>query len=229
MLTTSCQYTEFMYFKSRAEAGQKLATELAPYRYENTAILALSEGGVLVGEQIARSLHSTLSLLLTAPIDLVDLGGSTIGVIDPAGTFTYNQMIPAGILEEAKSEMRGTIEEEKMKKLYQLSRALGDQGFMDKRLFYGRNVIIVSDGLKGGLALDAAINFLKPIRVAKLIGAVPLASVGAVDRLHILCDEIYVLNVIDSPFDINHYYEDNQIGDTQAIMNSINQVIKSWQ
>ena len=35
---------------------------------ENTAVLALSPGGVVVGEQIARRLHSTLALLLTAKI-----------------------------------------------------------------------------------------------------------------------------------------------------------------
>ena len=43
-----------MYFESRAHAGQKLAAELVEkYRYENCAIVALSDGGVIVGEQIA--------------------------------------------------------------------------------------------------------------------------------------------------------------------------------
>ena len=43
-----------MYFESRSAAGQLLAAQLVEkYRYENCAVVALSEGGVLVGEQIA--------------------------------------------------------------------------------------------------------------------------------------------------------------------------------
>src|SRR6266516_2155357 len=53
-----------MYFHDRAEAGDKLADELIGYRWENTAVLALSPGGVAVGERIAARLHCTLSLLL---------------------------------------------------------------------------------------------------------------------------------------------------------------------
>ena len=44
----------YMYFESREEAGQRLAAKLADqYRYENCAVVALSDGAVLVGEQIA--------------------------------------------------------------------------------------------------------------------------------------------------------------------------------
>ena len=43
-----------MYFESRAHAGQVLAAQLLEkYRYEDCAIIALSDGGVVVGEQIA--------------------------------------------------------------------------------------------------------------------------------------------------------------------------------
>jgi predicted phosphoribosyltransferase len=52
-----------MYFKSRAQAGQQLAAELLEkYRYENCAVVAMSDGAVLVGEQIANSLHCVFSL-----------------------------------------------------------------------------------------------------------------------------------------------------------------------
>jgi phosphoribosylpyrophosphate synthetase len=54
-----------MYFESRTHAGQVLAAQLfEKYRYENCAIVALSDGGVLVGEQIAAQLHCVLTMLL---------------------------------------------------------------------------------------------------------------------------------------------------------------------
>lgn len=217
-----------MYFKDRAEAGLKLAAELGNYRYENTAVLALSEGGVLVGEQIAKALHCTLSLLLTEPIKLPDLGNETVGVVDQSGAFTYNQMVPLGTIEQIKSEMHSVLEEQKMQKFYELTKILSHHGLIDKHSFYGHNVILVDDGLKNGMALDAAVNFLKPIKVSKMIGATPFATVKAVDRLHMSCDEIHVINVIDGNFEIDHYYEDNHIGDTQVIIDSINQVVRSW-
>ncbi len=54
------------YFKSRTEAGDLLANQLeAKYRYENCAVLALGDGAVMVGAQIAIRLHCVINLLLT--------------------------------------------------------------------------------------------------------------------------------------------------------------------
>lgn len=218
-----------MYFKNREEAGQQLAQALANYRYENTAILALSEGGVAVGAELTRALHSTLSLLLVEPIKLPGLGDEEIGLLDEAGHFTYNSMISPGVLEEYMGEMRVVLEEEKMHKLYEMTKALGTRDIIDPHIFYGYNVIIVSDGLKNGVSFEAAVNFLKPVKTQRIIGAVPVASVPAVDRLHILCDEIHILSVVDNYMETAHYYEDNNVPDAQAILRSLQQVVATWQ
>lgn len=217
-----------MYFRNRREAGLKLAAELMPYRHENTAILALSPGGVVVGEQIALALHSSLNLLLTEPIEVPGLGDEIIGLIDQAGHFTYNDMIAVGQLEEYVTEMRVVIEEEKMRKMFVMAQLLSEHGLVDPHIFYGRHVIIVSDGLKHGLSFEAAVNFLKPIRIGKLIGAMPLVSVQAVDKLHIWCDEIHILNVVANYMDTNHYYDDNKLPESDDVINSINRVITKW-
>lgn len=217
-----------MYFRDRREAGEKLAEELAEYRYENTAVLALSEGAVLVGEPIAEKLHASLSLLMTEPIAVQDLGEESLGVIDQLGNFTHNKMIPAGLLEQTTAENRNAIEQAKSQKIFKMASSLTQSGVHDPSYFYGQNVILVSDGLKNGLSVDAAVNYLKPIKTGKLIAATPIASVQAVDILHISCDEIHVLSVLENYLDTNHYYENNQIGDSQRIMQAINDVVKKW-
>jgi len=217
------------YFKDRQEAGKELAAALGAYRYENTAVLALSDGGVVVGAEIARQLHSTLSLLLTEPIKLPGLGDEEIGLIDEAGHFTYNALVSPGVLEEYMTEMRVALEEEKMHKMYELTKVLGHSDILDPHIFYGYNVIIVTDGLKNGMSFEAAFNFLKPIKTNRIIGAVPVASVPAVDRLHILCDEIHILSVVDNYMEANHYYEDNRLPDTQTILSALRQVVSQWQ
>ncbi|HSX00879.1 MAG TPA: hypothetical protein VLF67_01440, partial [Candidatus Saccharimonas sp.] len=89
-----------MYFHDRTQAGDLLADQLEEYRYENTAVLALSPGGVVVGEQIARRLHTTLALLLTSRITAPGDESLVIGTMDQTGLFTYNSMIAAGDMEE---------------------------------------------------------------------------------------------------------------------------------
>jgi predicted phosphoribosyltransferase len=60
-----------MYFDSRQQAGEMLAQQIAPtYRYENCAVVALNDGGVLVGERIASALHCVLTLIISEEIPI---------------------------------------------------------------------------------------------------------------------------------------------------------------
>ena len=58
--------------------------------------------------------------------------------------------------------------------------------------------------------------------------AAPIAGVPAVDRMHVLADELYCLNVTDSNFDINHYYENNDIPDGKQIIRILDEIILDW-
>ena len=60
-----------MYFKSRVEAGQKLASLISKkYQGQQCAVVGLSDGGVMVGAQIALQLGCVLTMLLSDTIDL---------------------------------------------------------------------------------------------------------------------------------------------------------------
>ena len=216
-----------MYFKSRVDAGQKLAVELGKYRYENCAVVALSDGGVIVGAQIAAALHCVLTLLLIEPIDLPGEHAPVAG-INQDGGFTYNNMYSTGQLEEFVSEYHGFIEQAKLQKLSEMNRLLGEGGLIRRDLLRGHNVILVSDGLSSGFSLDAAADYLKPIRAERLIMATPIASVPAVDRMHIIADEIHCLSVIDNYMETNHYYEDNDLPSHETIINTIKSVVLNW-
>ena len=103
-----------MYFEDRETAGQILANELvAKYRYEDCAVVALIDGGVVVGEQIAKALHCILTLLVVEKID-VPGEGISFGSVSQDGDFTYNAAFSVGEIEEYESEYHGNIEEQKM-------------------------------------------------------------------------------------------------------------------
>ena len=216
-----------MYFASRIEAGQRLARGLANYRYENCAVVALSDGGVVIGAQIAASLHCVLTMLLTEPIK-VPGEPEAVGVINQDGGFIYNNMYSAGQLEELTSEFHHYIEQDRMQKFHEMNRLLGQGGLIRRDLLYGHNVILVSDGFNNAFSLDAAMDFLKPVKTEKIIVATPLASVPAVDRMHILVDEIHCLSVVDNYVNTDHYYQDNQIPDHETIVKTIQSVVLNW-
>lgn len=216
-----------MYFTNRAQAGGQLAEQLSDYRYENCVVVALSEGSVMVAEPIAQYLHCVLTLLLTE--DIVLPGEHTVlGTIDQNGAFTFSSDFSSSEVDEYRSEFFNYIEGEKLARFHKMNRIVGDTGLIDPDLLQDHNVILVADGLRSGALLDAAINYLKPLRLEGLIIATPLASVQAVDRMHVVADKIFCLNVTDNYLDTNHYYDDNSIPSRDQIIAKIQQNILNW-
>lgn len=218
-----------MYFKSRAEAGEKLAVEIIKkYQGQPCAIVALSDGGVMVGAQIAMHLHCVLTMLLSEAIQL-PREPTAVGGISQDGSFTYNKAYSPGEIEDLLSEYRGTIEQEKMQKMQDMHRLTGRGGLIRKDLLRDHNVFLVSDGLSNGFSLDIAAEFLKPIKLAKLIVATPFASVQAVDRMHILADDIFCLNVLEDYISTDHYYDKQDVPPHDAVVKTIQKIVTHWQ
>ncbi|QQS21618.1 hypothetical protein IPM09_03760 [Candidatus Saccharibacteria bacterium] len=217
-----------MYFESRAQAGQMLATQLLErYRYENCAVVALSDGGVLVGEQIASQLHCILTMLVTEGIEVP--GESTsFGAVSQAGNFTYNSDFSAGEIDEYTSEFHGYLEDQKRQAFNRINRLIGDGGLIGNDMLRERVVILVADGFSDSAVLSVALDFLKPIRILRLVVAAPVATIPAVDRIHMIADEIHVLDVKENYMGTNHYYEDNAVPSHEETIAKINQIVLNW-
>jgi len=216
------------YFPSRQVAGSLLADELEKkYRFEDCAILALNDASVIVGAQIAMRLHCVLTMLLSTPIKLQS-ETDALAQINHMGDVTYNDMYSSAELDDMKSENFNYIEQQKLQKLFEMNRLLGQGGVINKALLRNRYIIIVSDGLVNGLELHAAIDFLKPIHTKGVIVATPFASVKAVDQMHILANEIVCLNVLEDVISVNHYYEDNAMPSHERIVEIIEDIVLHW-
>jgi putative phosphoribosyl transferase len=217
-----------MYFESRAHAGQVLAAQLIEtYRYENCVVVALSDGAVQVGEQIAGELHCLLTLLL---VEDIQIPGESLsfGGVSQSGGFTYNGSFSSGEIEEYTSEFHGYLEEQKREAFQKINRLLGDGGVIDHDMLRDHIVILVADGLDNGASLDVALDFLKPIRIQRLIVATPVASVAAVDKLHMLADELHILDVKENYMGTNHYFDVNDVPSHEDTVAKINQIVLNW-
>jgi len=218
-----------MYFASRVQAGRMLASQLTEkYQHRKCAIVALDDGGVMIGAQIATQLHCVLMLLMTSEI-MLPREPDAIAGITPGGSMAYNHSYSDGELDELVGENYGFIEQQKLTSMHDLNRLVGSRGTINRDLLKGHDVILVSDGLKTGFQLDLAVEFLKPIAIGRLVIAVPLASVPAVDRMHILADDLCCLSVITDYMDTNHYYDEQDVLDHETILKTIEQIILKWQ
>lgn len=217
-----------MYFENRSQAGQMLAGVLyEQYRYENCAIIALSDGGVLVGEQIAAQLHCVLTMLVTEDIEIPG-ENLTFGAVSQVGNFTYNSEFSAGEIDEYTSEFHGYLDDQKREAFNRINRLIGDNGLIDRELLKNRVVILVSDGLNNGALVSVAIDFLKPIHINKLVIAAPVATVPVVDLLHVAADELHILDVKENFMGTDHYYNDNTLPSHEETVAKINQIVLNW-
>ncbi len=205
-----------------------LASQLAEkYQGKKCTVLALNDGGIMVGAQIAQQLHCLLTLLVSAQIDLPREPEALAG-ITLTGSMAYNEHYSRGEIDEMLGEYHGLVEQEKMERMHDMNRLLGQGGMADRTQLEGHNIIVVADGLKTGFLVDLAFEFLKPISLAKFIIAVPFASVPAVDRMHIVADDLYCLDVIQDYIDTDHYYEKKDIPEHDTVVKTIQEISSNW-
>lgn len=215
-----------MYFKNRAEAGRQLAEKLKKYDNQQCAVIALSSGGVILAAQIAMKLHANLMVLMS---DEIILPGETEPLASmTTNTMTYNSKYSSGEIDEFVGEYHGLIEGQRVEKFHKLNKLVSDGGAIDPKYLNRHVVILVSDGLQTGLNLEVAADFLKPVKIKRLVIATPLASVGAVDKMHLLGDEIYCLNVAENLMESDHYYDDNIIPDHDNALKIVRNISMNW-
>lgn len=216
-----------MYFRNRADAGRQLAYKLEQYKNNSLSVVALSRGAVIVGAQIAMNLHTNLMLFLTENITLPG-EIEAIANVSSIGDLTYNNMFTPGQLEELTAEFHQYIEGQKIEKIHRLNILLGVDGEVRPEYLRHHHVILVSDGLSSGYSLDIANEFLKTIAIEKLIIAAPIASVAAVDRMHLVGDEICCLSVVENYINTDHYYDDNTIPPMKDLFRMMRRIAVSW-
>ncbi len=210
------------------QAGRMLAAKIVPkYRDENCAILALNDGGVMVGAQIASQLKCIIMLMLSEDIVLPREPDALAGITS-GGDFAYNSQLSTGEIEEYTSEYFGLIEQEKRTTMHDLNRLVSKGSVANRDLLKGQIIILVSDGLKSAFSLDLALAYLKTIDMKKLIIATPIASVKAVDRMHIAGDELYCLSVVEDFISTDHYYDKRDIPEHDEIINMLKNLIEMW-
>lgn len=215
-----------MYFKNRDEAGRQLAERVFhPYGRSKSVILALGPGGLMVARPISLRLQIPVYMVATKEIDLPGNFHERVGTVDQAGDFVYNSKLTQGQIDEYVGEYHNHIDTQKINAMHEINEMLGHEGAVSQDVLWQKNILLVSDGFKSSVDLDAVLAYLKPIEVMRMVGMAPLASIDAIDRLHLLTDEIQILSPKENYLETDHYYEENELPsdeETQEMLRSLN-------
>lgn len=217
------------FFSSRTEAGDKIADRLVErYRYEDVSVVALGDGAVLVGVEIAVRLHCVINMLLSSP-EKAALEANESAMFNSFGRTPYNAVYSASDLENVDANKYSHAELQKLVHEFEDGGLLGDGGLVSEDHIRHRNVILVSDGLYTGFSMQAASEFLKSLSPTKVIMAAPILSASAMDQIFPFADDIVALEVLDELQPIEHYYENNDVPSHDVIYEVIQKVILRWQ
>jgi predicted phosphoribosyltransferase len=194
-----------MRFEDRADAGRKLARQLAAYADRaGVLVLALPRGGVPVGFEVAKALRVPLDVFLVRKLGVPGHEELAMGALASGGVRVINKDvvrglgIPEEILDEVAAE-----EGQELRRREHTYR--GDRSPPDVK---GRTVILVDDGLATGSTMRAAVAALRRLGPARIIVAVP---VGAPDTCAELAEEAdeAVCALTPEPFlAVGMWYED---------------------
>jgi putative phosphoribosyl transferase len=214
--------------KDRESAGNILAETLKEIVKKedrnNTLVLGIPRGGLIIAEIIARKLGCGLDLVIVKRLRSPHNEELAIGAVTEDGTTYLNQLI----IEELKISQE-YIEKEISHQLQEIKRFTQLYNHKNKSSlerntigFNNKTIVIVDDGAATGSTITAAIRSVrKNMNPKRLIVALPVSPKGTINRLN--NEDIDQIEVITSPqnrnfVSIEQYYQNfDQITDRQVI------------
>lgn len=189
-------------FPDLAEAGRLLGNELSKFSRTKPVVLGIPRYGVVVGRQVALRLQAELDVLLACKLGSPSNPDLAIGAVSESGALILNQSVVDRI-----TIYQGYIQEERQKMTDLLGRrAQHYREVRPKVPLQGRTIIVVDDGMATGATMQASLRAVRAEDPEKLLAAVPLASMEALERVVDDADEVIALRVPPFLYTISQFY-----------------------
>jgi predicted phosphoribosyltransferase len=171
-------------FKDRTHAGRALAGMLRGPAVRECTVLAVPNGGIPVGIEIANSLRAPLGVEIVRKLQIPQNSEAGFGAMTSSGGLILNQILVKALRlgpEQVRKIKAATMHEiERRKALFGApDRAIG-----------GRTVILTDDGLASGFTMVAAARSVRRQGPKKVIVAVPTAPESSIARVEKVADQV---------------------------------------
>jgi len=201
-------------FRDRREAGRLLSYELEDYHGQQTVVLGIPRGGVIVAHELARALEADLDIVLARKLRSPGYEELALGAMTENGQVFLNEAVVRE-LHIADSY----IEQEKTRQLAEIaSRTQLIRKVRPKVPLKGRLVIVTDDGVATGATAQAALWAIRQEQPKKLMAAFPVGSGETVTRLAHDVDELVCLRAPPYFSAVGQFYiRFDQVGDEEVL------------
>jgi len=166
-------------WETRYDAGKQLAQKLSPYKQPDMLVLAIPNGGLPLGMQVAVGLGADLDVIISRKLPVPARPEAGFGAVTDDGTVILNRdLVDRFNLDEPTIDKTVVKVKETIQQRIEFYR--GDRVLPSIR---GRLVVIVDDGLASGYTMLAAIESVRRRHGGPVIVAVPVASAAALDQV----------------------------------------------
>lgn len=176
-------------FSGRMEAGLLLAQQLKDYHGQNTVVLGIPRGGVIIAQQIAVELEANLDIVLAHKLGAPGNPELAIGAVCENGKLFIDDRLISYVDTD-----KGYIKKERELQLQEIARRVKlYRGVLAKISLEARIVIVTDDGIATGATMQAALWAVRQEKAEKIIAAIPVGPQDSLEKLSEDADETICL------------------------------------
>jgi putative phosphoribosyl transferase len=195
----------------RIDAGIRLSEKMIHLKTEDCLVLAIPRGGVVVANQIAKSLECKLDVIISKKINPPGNREYAIGAIMPDGTIHWNHDVSAYL---ESSYLKQEIEEKKAAVEAQLKKFRGRSDYD----LAGKAVILVDDGIATGATVLVILKWLAKLKHKKIFVATPVVAADVYEEIKKNCDGVVALLIPTFLNAVSQFYEKfNEVEDKEVL------------
>ena len=207
---------EAISFGDRREAGRQLARALTKrgYKGQNTLVLGIPRGGLVVADEVAKALSATLDVIIARKLKAPYQPELGIGAVVNGDHVTINEDLSRAVgatQEYINREIAYQKEEiERRLRFYRGEHRAPEVS--------GKTIIVVDDGIATGYTFRAALESLRQRQPDRLVAAAPVAALDSAEMLKVFADEVVCLHTPVSFFAVGAWYQNfDQVSDEEAV------------
>jgi predicted phosphoribosyltransferase len=204
-----------MTFEDRRQAGRQLGLALIRrgYKNENTLVLGIPRGGLMVAGEVAKALSASLDVIVTRKLRAPYQPELGIGaVVDGNHVILNEELVRAVGASQDYLSREIAFQKEEINRRLRFYR--GQQSASE---IAGKIVIVVDDGIATGYTFLASLESLRQRHPDRLVAAAPVASRDSVQMLTAFADEIVCLQTPPSFHAVGAWYQNfDQVSDEEA-------------
>ena len=207
---------ETVIFKNRREGSRQLAKALIKrgYKGENTLVLGIPRGGLLVAEEVAKALSAALDVVIARKLRAPYQPELGIGAVVDEDHIVLNEEVVHSVgasQDYLKREI--AYQREEVRRRLQFYR--GDHPAPEVA---GKTIIVVDDGIATGYTFRASLESLRQRRPDRLVATAPVAARDSAEMLKAYADDVVCLHMPASFFAVGAWYENfDQTSDEEAV------------